>query len=270
MSLTAVDVSGWGYFRFLGRDAVGFLQGLVTADLARLSPREALPSCVLTAKGGLVADCELYGESETSVLAVTRPAAADGFARVFEGKIMLSESVFKRLSPQAWLVVGDDAGPGLSWPRLGQPARLILGADPPPEARLMTPEELDFLRVAAGFPWYGADLDEKVLPLEARQDDAVSLDKGCYLGQETVSRLARVGHVNRLLCGLSFPSGAPAPGTVLTRGGRETGRVTSAVRAIGLGFARVADSVPGTALDAGGVPVLVREMPGWPKPLGVR
>ncbi len=270
MSLTAVDVSGWGYFRFLGRDARKFLQGLVTADVALLSADAALPCCVLTPKGGLVADCELYGETPESVLAVTRPAAAAGFARAFERKIALSESVFKRLTPQAWLVIGDDSGPGLSWPRLGQPARLLLGADPPAEARLMTPVELDFLRVAAGLPWYGADLDESVLPLEARLDDAVSLDKGCYMGQETVSRLARVGHVNRLLAGLTFPSGAPPAGAALARDGRETGRVTSVAGALGLGFVRVADAAPGTALSAGGLPVLVRAVPSWPAPLGVR
>ncbi|MDE2489881.1 MAG: hypothetical protein KGM24_03485 [Elusimicrobia bacterium] len=270
METTALDVSDWGYFRFLGRDARRFLQGLVTADVERLAPRTMLPACVLTPKGGLVADAELYAESPESVLAVVRPAAAAGFSRAFETKIMLSQSALKRLSPQAWLVVGGDYETGLPWTRLGQPARLLLGVDPPPDARLMTRAEFDYLRVAAGFPWYGADLDEKTLPLEARLDAHVSLDKGCYMGQETVSRLARVGHVNRLLSALSFPSGAPAAGTALARDGKEAGKVTSVAGALGLGFVRVEDAAPGTRLTAGDLPAEVRGISSWPKPLGVR
>src|SRR4051812_23455775 len=108
MALRALDVSLWGFFRIHGKDAKPFLQGLVTADLNKLSPGVCLPACVLTPKGLLVADCELYEETPETILAVTRPTAAIGFLAALGRKIMLSDSTIKALrSEQAWLVVGE-------------------------------------------------------------------------------------------------------------------------------------------------------------------
>jgi len=271
MGLRVLDVTSWGFFRFHGPDAKTFLQGLVSADVSKLAPGVMLPACVLTPKGLLVADCELYEETPETVLAVTRPAAAVAFLAAFDKKMLLSRSVLKALRSQtAWLVIGPGFDVGLPWGRLDEPARLLLGVDPPIEAEPLTPAEFESLRVAAGFPWFGADMDGTTLPLEARQEAGVSLEKGCFMGQETVSRLARVGHVNRLLVGLTFPAGAPAVGAALTRGGVETGKVTSVAGALGLGMARVADGAPGTRLDASGVPAEVRAIPAWPAPYGVR
>jgi len=268
MALRALDVSEWGFVRFIGADSKKFLQGLVTADMNKLAPGAMLPACVLTPKGLLVADCELYEEAPEIVLAVTRPAAVVGFLKTFDKKIMLSNSAMKCLrSETAWLVVGEGFSRGLPWPRLSEPARLLMGVDPPEEADLMSAEEFQALRVASGFPWYGADLDEHTLPLEGRQDAAISMDKGCYMGQETVSRLARVGHVKRRLVALKFSGASPAPGAALTRGGKATGTVTSVADGRGLGMVRLEDEAPGTALDAGGVPAEVVAVPAWPEPL---
>jgi folate-binding protein YgfZ len=268
MTLRAIEVSKWGFVRFLGPDAKAFLQGLVTADLKSLAPGRMLPACVLTPKGLLVADCELYEETPESILAVMRPAAVVGFLKTFDKKIMLSQSVMKALRTQiAWLVIGEGYERGLPWRRLNDPVRLLLGIDPPPEADLMSAEEFESLRVAAGFPWYGTDMDETTLPLEARQDDAIAMDKGCYMGQETVSRLVRVGHVNRRLVALKFAGEAPGAGAPLVRGGKATGKVTSAAGSRGLGFVRLEDEKPGTILDAAGAPAEVVALPDWPKPL---
>src|SRR5665213_1341569 len=185
MALRALDVSEWGFVRFIGPDAKTFLQGLVTADMKKLAPGVMLPACVLTPKGLLVADCELYEEAAEIVLAVMRPSAVVGFLKTFDKKIMLSNSAMKCLRSQtAWLVIGEGFERGLPWNRLSEPARLLMGVDPPEEADLMSPDEFSELRVASGFPWYGVDLDEHALPLEGRQDDAISMDKGCYMGQE--------------------------------------------------------------------------------------
>jgi folate-binding protein YgfZ len=261
-------VSEWGFVRFIGADARKFLQGLVTADMNALKPGAMLPACVLTPKGLLVADCELYEEANEIVLAVMRPAAVVGFLKTFDKKIMLSNSTMKCLRSQtAWLVVGEAFTRGLPWPRLNEPARLLLGVDPPEGADLMSPDEFQALRVASGFPWYGIDLDEHVLPLEGRQDAAISMEKGCYMGQETVSRLVRVGHVNRRLVALKFPGASPAPGTALTREGKPAGHVTSVADGRGLAMVKLEDEAPGTMLDAAGAAAEVISVPAWPTPL---
>lgn len=266
MGPRAFSISDWGFFRFRGPDVKDFLQGLVTADVRALSPGKCLPACVLTPKGLLAADAELYEEGPGSVLAATRPAAAAGFQAVFEKRIMLSRSQLERVSPRAWLVIGGD-GRGLPWPRLREPARLVLGADPPADAEPLSAEAFHALRVASGFPWFGADLDEATLPLEARQEAAVSLDKGCYMGQETVARVAYRGHVNRLLMGARFPGGAPAPGSALLKGGREVGRLTSSAGETALGFARREDAVAGAAVSAAGRAGELFVFPSWPPTL---
>jgi folate-binding protein YgfZ len=88
----------------------------------------------------------------------------------------------------------------------------------------------EVLRVEAGRPRYGVDVDEDRLILEAGMDDAVSLTKGCYLGQEVVARATARGHINRKLVGLRLSDGPATPGAKLSGPGRDdAGLVTSSV-----------------------------------------
>jgi folate-binding Fe-S cluster repair protein YgfZ len=87
--------------------------------------------------------------------------------------------------------------------------------------------------------------------------DAISYDKGCYLGQEVVARVHFRGHVNRRLCGLAFGTDGAVPGDALYEGEKEVGRVTSAVRSpefgpIGLGYVRREIEPPAELSRAGG------------------
>jgi len=268
MALRAYDVSLWGFFRLHGKDAKTFLQGLVTADLNKLTDGMCLPACVLTPKGLLVADCELYQETPETILAVTRPGAAVGFLSALEKKIMLSDSTLKALrSQQAWLVFGEGFERGLPWPRLGEPARLLLGVDPPEDADFTTDDEFEAMRVNAGFPLFGADMTADSLPLEARQDAAISMDKGCYMGQETVSRIVFRGHVNKILMGIRFAGESPAAGSVVWRDGREIGKVTSVSGSTGLAIAKYEDAVPGAKVSAADREGELFLFSSWPKPL---
>ena len=268
MALRALDVSLWGFFRFHGPDAKKFLQGLVTADLIKLAPGVCLPACVLTPKGLLVADCELYEETPETILAVTRPNAAIGFLVAFGKRIMLSESSLKPLrSQQAWLVVGEGFDLGLSWTRLDEPARILLGVDPPEGADFLTEEEFDALRIESGFPWFGADMNDESLPLEARQEAAISMEKGCYMGQETVSRLVFRGHVNKTLMGIRFEGGAPSPGCAVLRDGKEIGTLTSAAGSVGIARVRYEDASAGTTVSVDGRAAELFLFSSWPKAL---
>jgi folate-binding protein YgfZ len=85
-------------------------------------------------------------------------------------------------------------------------------------------------RIEAGTPLYGIDMGEHNFPQEVGRDHlAINFTKGCYLGQETVARIDALGHVNQRLRGLQFGGGeTPPPGTEISIGGTQAGRVTSA------------------------------------------
>jgi folate-binding protein YgfZ len=93
-------------------------------------------------------------------------------------------------------------------------------------------ETLELLRIEAGRPRWGAELDEEVIPLEAGLlQRAISTGKGCYTGQEVIVRILHRGHVNRHLRGLLLGGASPPlPGTQLLPPGeaKPVGRVTSA------------------------------------------
>jgi len=135
------------------------------------------------------------------------------------------------------------------------------------DAAECSPAALEVLRIEAGVPLLGPELDEEVFPDEARLSEAISRTKGCYTGQEIVARLYSRGAVNHLLVGLSFEADEPpAPDTVLVVDGRTTGEVTSACTspsagAIGLGYVRCEHAEPGTEVTAGDVRARVAALP---------
>jgi folate-binding protein YgfZ len=126
---------------------------------------------------------------------------------------------------------------------------------------------LELLRIEAGIPALGSELDEDVLPPEARLERAVAVNKGCYVGQEIVARLRSRGQVNHLLVGLRLDAETlPAVGTPLAAAGRTTGEITSVVRSpsqgtIALGYVRREHAVVGTRLELSGATATVVELP---------
>ena len=112
------------------------------------------------------------------------------------------------------------------------------------------------MRIAAGTPRFGREIDDRVLPAEAGLvERAVSLTKGCYPGQEPIARLHYRGHANRGLRVLVLDGEQlPEPDAELTYGEKVVGRVTSAARANGgiVALAYVRAEVPPEAeLDLG-------------------
>ena len=104
--------------------------------------------------------------------------------------------------------------------------------------------ELDRLRIEAGMPAWGKEIDETILPAEAGLDDThVSLTKGCYPGQEPIARLRHRGKVNRKLRVLDVEDARE--GDEIRVGDKVVGRVTSA--AVGRALAYVRVEVPADA-----------------------
>ncbi len=109
-------------------------------------------------------------------------------------------------------------------------------------------QALEWARVEAGVPRFGADMDETNLPPEAGLEArAISYRKGCYIGQEVIARIRTYGQVAKTLRGLRFAddlSPLPAKGAPLSRDGQEVGFVTSAIRSptlnanVALGYVR--------------------------------
>ncbi|WP_165071601.1 CAF17-like 4Fe-4S cluster assembly/insertion protein YgfZ [Paludisphaera rhizosphaerae] len=118
-------------------------------------------------------------------------------------------------------------------------------------------DTFETLRIEAGTPVFGREVDEKNLPQEIDRDSrTISFVKGCYLGQETVARLDALGHVNKILRGLRFHPGEPipSPGTPLAADGKTVGSVASSAYSpgweagVGLAIVRVAQAAAGSAL----------------------
>ena len=108
----------------------------------------------------------------------------------------------------------------------------------------MPAEELERLRILAGTPAWGRELDDRVLPAEAGLEErAISFTKGCYPGQEPVARLHYRGHPNRgCASSSSRERDLPAYDAELTLDGKVVGRITSAVadgdRVLALAYVR--------------------------------
>jgi folate-binding protein YgfZ len=133
-------------------------------------------------------------------------------------------------------------------------------------------EAAEVCRVEAGRPAFGVDMDTDTIPLEAGiEDRAISLTKGCYVGQEIIIRVLHRGHgrVARKLVGIALEASASAParGAAIRSGDRDVGVVTSAVvspalgRPIALGYVHRDFTNPGTAVQAGDTPGVVAALP---------
>jgi folate-binding protein YgfZ len=126
-------------------------------------------------------------------------------------------------------------------------------------ARLVGPEAYDILRVEAGTPAFGPDIDEDRLVMEVgRTAQAICYTKGCFLGQEPIVMARDRGHVNRTLLGLKLHGSGPAAhGAKLLRDGNEVGQVASSVVSprlgpIALAYLRRGSQEPGTVVEVQG------------------
>ncbi len=132
-------------------------------------------------------------------------------------------------------------------------------------------DDAEVLRVEAGVPAFHRDMDEDTIPLEAGiEQHAISMNKGCYVGQEVIVRVLHRGHgrVARRLVGVTLDGAAvPSSGASVQRGEQEIGRITTAVRSvaldrpIALAYLQRDYIQPGTSVTVAGVRGVVTALP---------
>lgn len=290
-----------------GRDPVAMLQGLASNDVRPAAAGRCVYATLLTPKGRMVADLRVLpggdgallldvptaaaeevaahfgrfvpprmarlGPSQYAILGLYGPDAISRAAGVLKGTSAAADEDALTGAPDGTLAVGTRyAGvPGLDLVaergRLDDLAAALAANGVPP----IDADTLDVLRIEAGSPRWGAELDDRRLPIEAGLTErAISQSKGCYTGQEVIVRILHRGHVNWHLRGFEA-GGEPhplAPGDELTEPGADktVATVTSAAISprlgpIALGYAR-RELEPGTALaTAGGASVRMVALP---------
>ncbi len=121
-------------------------------------------------------------------------------------------------------------------------------------ARPVGYDALEILRIEAGLPRYGVDMDDTNVVTETSLDDAVSYTKGCYVGQEIIARIKYRGHVARKLAGITFAQAVKVEANAIINSldDKDIGRITSITysphlgRSIALGYLKYDYLAPGT------------------------
>ena len=210
-------------FRIEGTGATTCLQGLLTNDVERLADGAAAWGAFLTPKGMIITDAWVVRDGAAMLVLVpssARATAAQLFARTMPPRIAKVTDLTESLRVR-WLCGGTPApldGATIARPREAAPfTAMMLTADAAAhDARLVEQgwinapaDHADVVRMLAGWPALGREIDEKTLPQEVRFDElgGVKYDKGCYTGQETVARLHFRGHANRELRGVCWAPG---------------------------------------------------------------
>lgn len=237
-----VELGHPALLEFRGPDAVRFLNGQLTQDVRRVAGGKiALPSCVTDAKGKLqfrvrVTDpgegalwIEGPAEAAESLEArLTRYLIADDVEVMdLSGKYTLFHFTGSISGAPAGVVVRESDRYGIAGTDWWVPAGEAI--EFPENISLMGNEMLEAMRISNGVPAWGAELLEGMLPPEALLETTdISYQKGCYVGQEVISRIKSAGKVNRRLTRFEFAADIPlVPGPLENAGGAVAGELTS-------------------------------------------
>lgn len=270
------DLSSRCKLRLRGADRLRYLNGQMTNDLRKAARGLTIHACVLSAKGKINADVFVTAEAEAFLLDAEAEMREPLAARL-ERYVIADDVQIEDVTDEFALfhLLGGDAS---AWPdeslapsaeRFGLPgtdlwlprgqydsALQALAARWP-----MCDEECaETFRIERGIPRWGRELTEEIIPTEANLE-ATTIDyaKGCYIGQEVISRIKMSGQTNKRLCGLIAREGGPlSAGMRLTTPdeGKDAGWITSATvsprlgKEIALGFVKRGFQEVGARLQA--------------------
>ncbi|MCR4376200.1 MAG: hypothetical protein NUW22_15275 [Acidobacteria bacterium] len=301
-----------GRIRFEGPDAASFLHALVTNDVASLAPGQGAYAAWLTPQGRMITDLRLLREDGRVLAEVPEGMSAALAARfdqlIFSEQVQVVDDTEGMRAIAVFgdgaagvvaAVTGIPAGSLASLPLLGHvtsgdvrvvriddvagenfatwmPAsrwESVMAALASAGASEATADLVNALRVEAGRPLFGVDMNTETIPLEAGLlDRAISTTKGCYVGQEVIVRILHRGggRVVKHLVQMMADAGVtqvPASGTPVLDQGREVGALTSAAigpasgRVMALATVHRDSAEPGRQLTVGDGPPMTVVLP---------
>ena len=269
--ITYADRSERGKLRFSGPQAAWFLHQVLTQAFEDMAPGEARDAAMITAHGRMIGYLEALALDDAIVchfepeLRATLPDALSRY--VFATQVEIDD-VTERvglvlLVGEGWRNAGRAVAPdaplhetsslgvsaGYLWVERERVPD-VLGALEDAGAKQTGEDDLEALRVAHGVPRWGREMDAKTIPQEAGiEGRAVHFDKGCYLGQEAMAKIAFRGKVNRRLARLRADA-VLERGSTVEVDGKPVGTVTSVSDGSALAIVRHTVG-PGTVVSAG-------------------
>ena len=236
-----IPLSPRAVLRMSGPDRFRFLSGQVTQDVSLATTTEAAYACVLNAKGQLDAICYIRADEDSYLIDAPIELREHLLTRL--ERYLIADDVEIRDESDDWaithLINYDERPTGeLFWltKRLGEQgldifSRTELQVE---GVTIATEKHYEGLRTFRGIPKWGSELYFGQMPQEAGlENDTISYAKGCYIGQEVISRIKRAGKVPRYLTKFLVPPGTNPPCPIYSNG-IEAGEITT-----------VADLLPG-------------------------
>jgi tRNA-modifying protein YgfZ len=243
------------FVRVAGPDAGDYLQRMVSNDVAALGVGESCEALLLTPKARVIAPLVVLRRGEEDFLLLTEPELGETVVRQLARMKLGARAEIAPEEHASFVLLGSGEG-GIPSADYGVAAVEVLDAAPDDLPQL-SEAELELLRIRAGTPRYGREIDDRILPAEAGLvERAVSFSKGCYPGQEPIARLHYRGHANRGLRVLELDTDKPPEYDAEVRlEEKVVGRVTSAVpdgdgKVVALAYVRI--QVPADAVLAVG------------------
>jgi tRNA-modifying protein YgfZ len=244
-----------------GPDWRSFLQGLITQDVETLAPGEARFGALLTPQGRLLYDLFVVGRAEGAWLDVEAQHRDALLQRLAIYRLRAKVEIAADETPVAVLFEGDP-DPGDGWVR--NPRLPALGWRGYGEFQAnATESEREAHKLRLGVPGPADWGSDRTYPIEANFDllNGIDFKKGCFVGQETTSRMKRRGVIKSRMLPLVFDGPAPAPGSEVLNGDLRAGEVLSGAEGRAMALVRL-DRALEAELSVDGRPARV-EVPTW-------
>jgi folate-binding protein YgfZ len=250
-----------------GPDWRSFLQGLVTQDVERQAVGELRYGALLTPQGRLMFDLFILAEADGALLDV-EAARRDAFVQRLSMYRLRAQVTIERAEGGVFVLWGTDSAPSpwMADPRLPALGFRTYGLQAPasPGAALADAAAFDTHRLSLGAPDPARDCaGETTYPIEANLDllGGIDFSKGCFVGQETTSRMKRRGPVKSRMLPIVYDGAAPPFGAEVMAGSLRAGEILSSEPGRALALFRL-DRALGAELTVDGMPVRL-QIPAW-------